>query len=691
LAVAACAPNDGPGAEDTSPDSDAADHAGGSSDGGVTGTVSPQGTAIASSTTARATPPAPDAIRSVDFTSFAFPPDSCGDMFHETPVEGFEMDGGQVQGGHDDETFAVYLRPDITYGDVDGDGVEEALVGAWDRGVRATARAAFAASGVGNGDEVWGRIEPAIDAYARDWALSRAETCAALEGRDSGAVREVAERRDRCLDRRLAELRGLTEVLREADTSTVLAATESVARLTSIDACDDAERLRREAALPAAIGERALIEAMRREVARLRVQVRRARAEGVAARAESLTGLARRLASPTALAEVLHLRGIAEDALGSYENAAAALEEAVYEAIAGRHDRVHAEAAVMLVWVYGAQLRERATAERWIPHAEAAIRGVRGGPLLAADLLNHRGVIANLGHEVEAAERFHREALAIRRAHLAPTHVHVLDSLTNIGLALLRQRRLAEAERLLVEALAGYRETFGPRHPRVAALLSNLGEVKVEAGAVDDGIAALEEALALKEAVLGPEHASLISTLNNLGNVYSDQGRRDLAGARLRRALAIAEREFGAESPRIADLLHNYALYAERGGEVEVAVTAARRSIAIQAALLGPDHPRLVATYEILATAQLRGGALAEAEAAVDRGLEIAAAAGDRLDVVDRVHLRISAAEVKRARGAAEEVVGALVDAAAAEAADIDLGADDRARLDALLARPVGG
>ena len=92
-------------------------------------------------------------------------------------------------------------------------------------------------------------------------------------------------------------------------------------------------------------------------------------------------------------------------------------------------------------------LRERATAERWIPHAEAAIRGVRGGPLLAADLLNHRGVIANLGHEVEAAERFHREALAIRRAHLAPTHVHVLDSLTNIGLALLRQRRLAGEQR----------------------------------------------------------------------------------------------------------------------------------------------------------------------------------------------------------------------------------------------------
>ncbi|MCB1248131.1 MAG: hypothetical protein KDB36_01910 [Acidimicrobiales bacterium] len=128
LAVAACAPNDGPGAEDTSPDSDAVDHGGGGSGGGVTGTVSPQGTAIASSTTARATPPAPDAVRSVDFTSFAFPPDSCGDMFHETPVEGFEMDGGQVQGGHDDETFAVYLRPDITYGDVDGDGVEEALV-----------------------------------------------------------------------------------------------------------------------------------------------------------------------------------------------------------------------------------------------------------------------------------------------------------------------------------------------------------------------------------------------------------------------------------------------------------------------------------------------------------------------------------------------------------------------------------
>ncbi|MCA9548097.1 MAG: hypothetical protein KC613_27010, partial [Myxococcales bacterium] len=37
LAVAACAPDDGPGAEDTSPDSDAADHGGGGSGGASIG------------------------------------------------------------------------------------------------------------------------------------------------------------------------------------------------------------------------------------------------------------------------------------------------------------------------------------------------------------------------------------------------------------------------------------------------------------------------------------------------------------------------------------------------------------------------------------------------------------------------------------------------------------------------------
>ncbi|MCX7620530.1 MAG: hypothetical protein N2037_06760 [Acidimicrobiales bacterium] len=73
---------------------------------------------------------APQAIREVDFANFTFPTDSCGDIFESAPVEGYPLTNGEAHRGTpaDPDFYAVYLRNDISYGDLDDDGVEEAVV-----------------------------------------------------------------------------------------------------------------------------------------------------------------------------------------------------------------------------------------------------------------------------------------------------------------------------------------------------------------------------------------------------------------------------------------------------------------------------------------------------------------------------------------------------------------------------------
>ena len=87
-------------------------------------------------------------IREVDFTNFVYPEDSCRDVFHALPIEGYDVVEGeasseddqhephephephdpQLPDDHGEDFYAVTVREQITYADLTGDGVDEALV-----------------------------------------------------------------------------------------------------------------------------------------------------------------------------------------------------------------------------------------------------------------------------------------------------------------------------------------------------------------------------------------------------------------------------------------------------------------------------------------------------------------------------------------------------------------------------------
>lgn len=529
-------------------------------------------------------------------------------------------------------------------------GVEDELRGVWDERRRAASRAAFVATGLANAEEVWQRLAPRLDDYAHSWIDARRRTCEDLRGerRESSLLRGV------CLDRRRAELGSLTALFGAPDPATVLSAIGAVEQLTPIAVCEDVEGMRREVALAEPLGEIVAVEGIRREILELAGRARAGHHQEVAPRVAALTSAARGRGGPIVLAEALLLRGLVEEQGGDPDAAAASVEAAVHEAIAGRHERLHAEAAVRLVWLHGVQRRRVAEATAWVAHAEAAVRAIRDDAMLRARLLDHRGAIASSELDFPTAERLHREALGLRATAAVPAPVDLAMSMSGLGLALLSQGRLAEAEPMIEAALTRYADAFGPNHPTVAAVLSNLGQAHVNAGRYDRGVTLLREALRRKERALGAEHVALLSTLTNLGNACSGLGRGAEAREHYLRGLAIGERAFGPESPQIEALLHNLAFEAWQAGAHDEVLRHAGRALAIQRRVYGESHPILAPTLELLARSYFELERRDEAVATIERAVLLA---DDSLEPRVRGEILLSAAWIGRAAGGAPAVV----------------------------------
>jgi len=534
------------------------------------------------------------------------------------------------------------------------------LDGVWDDEVRAAGRAAFTASGLAHAGDVWTRLDPRVAEYVGAWRVAREQTCHARHAGGS-LVDGHLRLREACLLRRRAELAGLTGLLVAADADTVASAVAAVDHLTPIAVCDEAEVLRREAAAIDPAADLAAVEAIRQDILGLRAQVLAGHAQAVAPRAEARAAEAR-AHGPVVLAEALQLRGDVEEALGDHDAAAASLTAAVHEAIAGRHDRLHAELAVRRVWLDGVQRRRFAESPARVAHAEAAIRALGGDPRLTARLLDHRGAIASREHDHATAERLHREALALRAAGSPRSTLDQAMSRSNLGLALLSQGKVDAAEPHIRAALDDYGAALGPHHPTVAAVLSNLGQAQIQAGRHERGLALLHEALARKQHALGRGHVALITTLNNLGSAYSAAGEPARAREHYLRALAIGERELGPDSAELESIVHNLAFEAWQAGDHAAVIREASRALELQQRHYGGDNPILAPTLELLARGQLGSGSPQAAAATIDRALALAPAGS--LEPTARGSVLLSAAWIKRACGAAPALVRALADEA---------------------------
>jgi hypothetical protein len=69
-------------------------------------------------------------IRAVDFADLTYPTSVCAEVIDRPPSGGFELVDGEAHAGEDaaDGPYRVRLRPDRSFGDVNGDGHEDAAL-----------------------------------------------------------------------------------------------------------------------------------------------------------------------------------------------------------------------------------------------------------------------------------------------------------------------------------------------------------------------------------------------------------------------------------------------------------------------------------------------------------------------------------------------------------------------------------
>jgi serine/threonine protein kinase len=522
--------------------------------------------------------------------------------------------------------------------------LERELDGVWDAALREQAHAALRDSPLAAPDEAWQRVAARLDDHAHAWLGAREQTC-----RDRSRLAALPELglREACLARRRAELQGLTELLVRAPASS-LDTLAQLEQLEPVSLCNDRGRVRRESQQRG--GDREAIEALRQALARQTSWARAGHARELGPAAADAIARAEALASPLALAEALLLRSHVEEAAIDYDAAARSLDAALLEAVAARHTRLQAEIALRLVWVHGKGRRDIAAAERWVAHADAAIRAEHEPAHLRARLLDRRGMLASLVHEPARAEALHREAALLRREQLADAPAELAESESNVGRALFELGRPAAALPWLTSALEHYRDAYGPSHPDIAATLNNLAHAELALGHHDEAITLAERALALKRGLHGEQHPDLINTLLLLGDVEAARDRQVDARERYLAALALGERTLGPQHPALDPILHNLAFTAWLLGDHDAAIDAATRALAIQASAYGEQHPISALTLELLARAQLGRGELAAADATIERALALVEPAPERLGASERAALLVSAALIASAR-----------------------------------------
>jgi tetratricopeptide (TPR) repeat protein len=125
-----------------------------------------------------------------------------------------------------------------------------------------------------------------------------------------------------------------------------------------------------------------------------------------------------------------------------------------------------------------------------------------------AESLNNLGLLRTDQGRLEEGQDLLRRATAIWQAHSStePGDDLVALGMTNQGLNLLKQRRLAEAAHHFKEALRRRRQVLPANSPRIATSLHLLGALRDQEGHKEEAAALMTEAHEIRLSVLGASH-----------------------------------------------------------------------------------------------------------------------------------------------------------------------------------------
>jgi tetratricopeptide (TPR) repeat protein len=356
---------------------------------------------------------------------------------------------------------------------------------------------------------------------------------------------ELMDLRMDCLGRDLAALRALVDQLAAPQPKTVERAIQATASLPPLGDCANVVTLRAPVRPPDDVAVRRRIEDTRGDLARAVALMDTAHGPDAIKLAEGAVDSSRAIGYRPLEAEALETLGRLLDASQQGRRALEPLRDAVYAAVAGRHEVVEVEASIELVY--------------------AAI----------------------IDHRYADARDF------ARRAHVVLERTPDADRLAKLvaieGLGAWQEGRLEEARPTLEQALSMRRAISPPDDPELGRIFMFLSNVLSQQARYDDALAASRSAVEIREKALGPEHPFVASSLVTVGNALLGKG--DAAGAEeaYRRALDIKIAALGPENPGVCDAMDDIGIALWHQRKLDAALEILQRAVAIEERTVGPD------------------------------------------------------------------------------------------------------
>jgi len=209
-----------------------------------------------------------------------------------------------------------------------------------------------------------------------------------------------------------------------------------------------------------------------------------------------------------------------------------------------------------------------------------------------AEVLNDMGVLLWRNGNLDEAEKFYRESLAMNRKLLGDKHPEIANGLENVAMSLQDKGDLAGAEDLYQQSLIMRRELLGENHPDVGRTLLNLASLRYDRGDTREALDNFREVLAIYRKAYPPDHPETARVLNALGFRLMVAGNLDEADKDLTEGLAMRRRLFDEQQPDVASSLVNTALLKNTQGKYSEALAMAQQAKAIYTKTLSADHWR---------------------------------------------------------------------------------------------------
>lgn len=540
-------------------------------------------------------------------------------------------------------------------------GAEQQFEGIWDNARAAKTAEAFRATDSPIAITTWPRIEERLGEYRERWIGKYTEACKATRIREEQSS-AVMSQRMRCLNDHRRKFDAVVGVLERATPKVVLEAVDLVARLPTLERCDDLEALLADIPPPTDTQVEVRVEALRDEIERIHAALGFETIDQY--RIDTLVQEAEALGYAPLIAEALAERGTVYEYDGHFKEAETDLWRAHLLAVEHGHYRIQLRANERLASVVGFRLAQH---ERGLRFAETTVALARHGgdeekvaagyntlglineslgnfdlalemheralkilektlglrhPNVGASMNNLGLVFLDQGRYAEAAATFGR-ALEVRRSSLGEDHPDYAQSLGNLALAYKRQGRYRESEELRRRVIDIMRNALGDQHPRVATNLDNLGGVLQAQGKYGEAEQVHRRALEIRRKVLAPGHPRIAQTLNNLGTACVEQDKREEAERYYREALEIRVDAFGENHYEVASSLGNLGELLSRRGEQVEAERLLLRALSIREKVLGPSHVLVANSLVNLAQNARRSGELEKARDWAARALEI--------------------------------------------------------------------